>query len=30
MQAIENEQNYVVQSYVRPDFVLVRGDGVTL
>lgn len=28
--AIENEQNYVVQSYVRPDFVLVRGEGTTL
>lgn len=28
--AIENEQNYVVQSYVRPDFVLVRGEGITL
>jgi acetylornithine/N-succinyldiaminopimelate aminotransferase len=28
--AIDNEQNYVVQSYVRPDFVLVRGEGITL
>lgn len=28
--AIENEKNYVVQSYIRPDFVLVRGDGITL
>lgn len=28
--AVENEQNYIVQSYVRPDFVLVRGEGITL
>ena len=28
--AIDNEQKYVVQSYIRPDFVLVRGDGITL
>ena len=25
---INNEQQYIVQTYVRPDFVLVRGDGV--
>lgn len=29
-QTIHNEQNYILQTYVRPDFVLVRGDGVTL
>ncbi|MDQ7028104.1 MAG: aspartate aminotransferase family protein [Anaerolineae bacterium] len=28
--AISNEQNYVLQTYVRPDFVLVRGNGINL
>lgn len=28
--AIQNEQDYIVQTYVRPDFVLVRGDGMML
>ena len=27
---IQDEQEYVVQTYVRPNFVLVRGDGATL
>lgn len=27
---IQNEQDYVLQTYVRPEFVLVRGDGATL
>ena len=27
---IQNEQQYVVQTYVRPEFVLVCGDGITL
>ncbi|MEO1287180.1 MAG: aspartate aminotransferase family protein [Chloroflexota bacterium] len=27
---IQNEQDYVLQTYIRPEFVLVRGDGVTL
>ena len=29
-QIIQDEHEYVVQSYVRPDFVLVHGEGVTL
>lgn len=29
-QAIQQEQDYVLQTYVRPDFVLVRGEGMTL
>lgn len=27
---IQDEQDYLVQTYVRPDFVLVRGDGINL
>jgi acetylornithine/N-succinyldiaminopimelate aminotransferase len=27
---IQNDQQYIVQTYSRPEFVLVRGDGVTL
>lgn len=27
---IQNDQQYIVQTYVRPEFVLVRGDGVTV
>ena len=27
---VQDDQQYIVQTYVRPDFVLVRGDGVTL
>lgn len=27
---IQQEQDYIVQTYVRPDFVLVRGEGVML
>jgi len=27
---IQDEQNYLVQTYVRPEFVIVRGEGVTL
>lgn len=29
-QTIQNERDYVVQTYVRPDFVLVRGEGMTV
>lgn len=29
-EAIQNEQQYVVQSYVRPNFVLQHGEGITL
>lgn len=29
-EAVHNEREYVVQSYARPDFVLVRGEGMTL
>jgi acetylornithine/N-succinyldiaminopimelate aminotransferase len=29
-QTIQQEQNYVLQTYNRPDFVLVRGDGMIL
>src|SRR5262245_5276805 len=28
--AIQNDQQFIVQTYVRPEFVLVRGDGVTV
>jgi len=28
--AIQNEQNYVVQTYARPEFVLTRAEGTTL
>lgn len=28
--AIDNEQNYIVQTYKRPDFVLTHGDGIVL
>lgn len=28
--AIQNEQNYVVQTYARPDFVLTRAEGTTV
>lgn len=27
---IQDEQNYVVQTYVRPEFVIVKGDGIML
>src|SRR5262245_38490948 len=29
-EAIHDEQNYLVHTYSRPDFVLVRGEGMTL
>ncbi|MCA9915423.1 MAG: aminotransferase class III-fold pyridoxal phosphate-dependent enzyme, partial [Anaerolineae bacterium] len=29
-EAIQHEQQYIVQTYARPDFVLVRGEGTTL
>jgi len=29
-EVVQNESDYVVQSYIRPDFVLVRGEGMTL
>ncbi len=29
-QAIHDEQHYIVQTYVRPDFVLTHGQGMTL
>ncbi len=29
-EAIQNEQQYIVQTYSRPEFVLVRGEGTTL
>ena len=27
---IDQEQQYILQTYVRPDFVLEKGEGVTL
>jgi acetylornithine/N-succinyldiaminopimelate aminotransferase len=29
-ETIQDEQNYLVHTYARPDFVLVRGEGMTL